>query len=250
MCSTHSVREVKLSNTKPKIALIDGDIVCYRIGFASEQAPEWACAARLDEFILSTLQGVGCSEYEGYLTGQGNFRETIAVTAPYKGQRSGVKPIHYNFIRDYLQSKWEFVVVDGEEADDRIAIRATSLADEGIICSIDKDFDQIPGWKYNFVKGITYYVTEREGIKAFYRQILTGDRIDNVIGLRGIGPVKANKILDGASGELDCYQRVLQEYAGEEQRVLENGRLLWLRRYHGQLWEPPSLSESSTSEGN
>ena len=39
-----------------------------------------------------------------------------------------------------------------EEADDTIAIRATELGDEAIIVSLDKDFDQVVGWHYNFSK--------------------------------------------------------------------------------------------------
>ncbi len=33
---------------------------------------------------------------------------------------------------------------------------------------------------------------------------------------------------------------VVKAYDGDEGRVLENARLLWLRRYENQMWEPPN----------
>ncbi len=60
--------------------------------------------------------------------------------------------------------------------------------------SIDKDLDMIRGWHYNFIKDKKYFIDDQQAIKHFYTQILTGDRVDNIIGLRGIGPKKAEKI--------------------------------------------------------
>ena len=76
-------------------------------------------------------------------------------------------------------------------------------------------------------------------MKFFYKQILTGDRADNIVGLYGIGPKKAEKILADCKTEQDFYLECLHQYGGEEDRVVENARLLWLRRYPEQLWEPP-----------
>lgn len=125
------------------------------------------------------------------------------------------------------------------EADDAISIAATELGEDAVIVSIDKDLDQLPGWHYNFVKRNLYYVTASEGIRNFYRQILTGDRVDNIIGLRGIGPVKADRILGESGTEQDYYQKVLGAYEGNDGRVLENGQLLWLKRSLSDSWLPP-----------
>jgi len=35
------------------------------------------------------------------------------------------------------------------------------------------------------------------------------------------------------------YLEVVNAYNGDFDRVLENARLLWLRRYDNQMWEPP-----------
>jgi hypothetical protein len=184
-----------------------------------------------------------CEDYKGFLTGKGNFRDLIAVTAPYKGQRVSDKPVHLQALRCHLVTSWGFTVVQGIEADDAVGIAAYAVPeDETIMVHIDKDLNQFRGWHYNYRKKEKYYVTEFEGLHSFYTQILTGDRIDNIIGLKGIGPVKAKRILEECTNENELYQAVLKAYEGDQQRVLENGQLLWLQRSLNQVWTPPSSS--------
>jgi len=229
----------------PKVALLDADILTYRIGFASEDETEQVALARVKEVVLEIVYNdLECDDYMAYITGANNFRKDIAVTAPYKGNRKEVaKPKHYHAIREHLV-RLGATLVDGMEADDAIAIKAQ----EGNywICSIDKDLDQLEGWHYNFVKKEKYYVTNWQGLVSFYSQILTGDRIDNVVGLKGIGPVKAAKILQDCKTEKELYDACLKAYNGDEARVIENARLLWLLRTPQQVWSPPlSLQDSS-----
>ena len=101
--------------------------------------------------------------------------------------------------------------------------------------SIDKDFNQVAGWHYNFVKKEKYYVSEQEGLRFFYKQILMGDKADNIVGIKGVGPVKADKMLAEATTEPEMLAVCLEALGND--RTLENGRLLWLRRKHQQLWE-------------
>ena len=77
----------------------------------------------------------------------------------------------------------------------------------------------------------------------FYEQILTGDRADNIVGLKGIGPVKAKRILADCDKEQDLWDAVVTAYDGDEERVTENARLLWLRRQRNEIWVPPSSRE-------
>lgn len=221
-------------------ALIDGDILCYRIGFATEDEDEGTAINTMATFIedLLLFDLLDYEETEIFLTGDTNFRHDVAVTAPYKGNRKDVrKPKHLPLLRDYLVKAWGATISDGQEADDEIAIRATELGSECIIVSIDKDFMQVPGWHYNFIKREKKFVTEEEGLRFFYKQILTGDNADNIKGIKGVGPVRAEKMLKDASTPYQLYQCCV-EAMGEE-RVLENARLLWLRREVGQTWEPP-----------
>jgi len=221
-------------------ALVDADILVYRFGFASEGDPAEFALARLSEFLDNLYVNLPVDEVEGYLTGKGNFRNEVAVTAPYKGTRKADKPYHFGLLREYMQKSWGFIEVEGIEADDKLGIEAYKHApEETIIVSIDKDLNMIRGHHYNFLKNEKYYVTEEEGIRNFYLQILTGDKVDNIIGLQGIGPVKSKKLLADCNTELEMYETVLKAYNGDEARVLENARLLWILREEKQVWQPP-----------
>lgn len=223
------------------IAIVDADILVYRFGFASEGDPAEFALARLSEFLDELYINLNVDDVQGYLTGKGNFRDEVAVTAPYKGNRTdNAKPYHFQLLREYMEKSWNFEVVNGMEADDALGIYAYAHDPEDyILVTLDKDINMIRGHHYNFVKGEKYFITEEEGIKNFYLQILTGDKVDNIIGLRGIGPVKANKLLAECKTEKEMYDVVLEAYEGDEARVVENGRLLWILREKGQVWQPP-----------
>ena len=229
------------------LALIDADIVCYRIGFASEDVSEKICVARCADFMEELVMKPWVGDYQGFLTGSNNFRKDIAVTAPYKGNRTQSKPKHYELIREYLNKAWACEVIEGQEADDAIGIKAYEMEDveDYVIMSIDKDLNMIRGWHYNFIKDEKYLVNDQEAIKHFYTQILTGDRVDNIVGLKGVGPKKAEKILQDCVTEADMYKAVLEAYDNDEKRVLENGQLLWIRRKENQIWSPVLCSTSS-----
>jgi hypothetical protein len=199
------------------------------------------------------LQPLRC---EFYLTGKGNFRERVGTILPYKGQRSPFsKPTHYTAIREHLVGRYGAIIVTGQEADDEIGIRATELcavAIEGalqntpfVIVSVDKDLDQLPGWHYNWVTGNLYNVTNEEAVRNFFRQLLTGDAVDNIPGIEGIGPVTAGKLIDGISKPRQLFRAVRDEYRKAfpeglvvpggnrltaDEAMLENASLLWLRR--------------------
>jgi 5'-3' exonuclease len=134
---------------------------------------------------------------------------------------------------------WDAVVVEGEEADDAIATAASTayLNDHPIMVSIDKDFDQVEGLHYNFVKREEYFVSTDQGMKSFYKQILTGDTIDNIIGVDGIGAGGAEDLIGNCRKETDMWD-ICEDQLGYD-RALENARLLWLRRRAGQMWMPP-----------
>ena len=221
-------------------ALVDADILVYRFGFASEGDPAEFALARLSEFLDNLYVNLPVDEVEGYLTGRTNFRNEIAVTAPYKGTRKAEKPYHFGLLREYMQKSWGFVEVEGMEADDKLGIEAYKHdEEETIIVTLDKDLDMIRGNHYNFVKDEQYVITEEQGIRNFYLQMLTGDKVDNIIGLTGIGPVKSKKMLADCKTEKEMYDVVLTAYENNLDRVIENGRLLWILREEGQVWQPP-----------
>ena len=219
--------------------LVDGDIIAYKSCFGTLEKSFEETLDKMEstlEYILdSCLFEPDASHLEVFTTGKGNFRYDLYPE--YKGNRKGsTKPENLSLSYGYLIEEWDAKVSSGQEADDDIGIRATELGQTCIVASIDKDFLQLPCNHFNFVKGVHTKVTEFEGLYSFYKQILTGDAVDNIKGLWQVGEKKATKILEGCRTEEDLWDRVLRAYDGDLDSVLLNGRLLWLRREEGELW--------------
>lgn len=226
--------------------LIDGDIVAYRAAFATQDGLPEDAEGKVDElmeFIIGECVDFpfpSPDDFQTYLTGKTNFRFDIAKSYPYKGNRSATeKPIYLGVARDWMVNKYSAIVSENEEADDLISKGAAALDYNCVVASIDKDMLQLPCWHFNFGRNEWTKVGEYEGNLFFYTQILTGDRADNIIGLHGIGPKKAEKLLQDCDTEESMWDAVVKAYEGDIERVVENARLLWLRRYENQLWEPP-----------
>lgn len=227
-----------------KNVLVDGDIIVYRSAYSTEGMEPEDCEHKVDEILEDIMDEVMFGHYPDmmqlYLTGANNFRHDIATIAPYKGHRRDTpKPEHFAHARDYLVDHWDAVVSEGEEADDMIAKAATKIGPKAIIVSVDKDFLQVPCSFYNLTKREFVEVDEASGIKFFYTQVLTGDRADNIKGLKGIGPKKAERILADATTEQELYDKVFEAYDGDLGALIENAQLLWLRREDDELWLPP-----------
>lgn len=232
---------------------VDADLVAYSCSFATQEKTKGDLHNAIDELIgyvvSSTVVFAGEGNVSGYLTGSDNFRFDVAKTYPYKGNRKETeKPKWLADSREYMQDKYGFGVTVGCETDDKLAEEATSYYDPDayVIASLDKDMFTIPGYKFNWRKGTFEYSTKHDALKFFYTQLLTGDTADNIVGLYRVGPRKAEKILDGALSEVEMYTRVLKAYSESptlvgdpEERIVENGRLLHLCRYEGEIWKPP-----------
>lgn len=240
---------MKLEASPPKSELgkilIDGDVLCYRAAWSADKKSLVDAKRKISEVLNWTLNNASTSieydDYHVYLTGNGNFRFDVAVTAPYKGNRDDTpKPRYLKDVREYLMRAHPTTVSSGEEADDLLAIAATKHGPSAIIASNDKDMRQVPCFHYNFNTDEWYSVTEFEGLVSFYQQILIGDRVDNIFGLKGIGKAKSARMLAGCETEEDLWGTVLEAYDGNRERVVENARLVWLRRQEGEIWLPPT----------
>ena len=222
------------------LALLDGDIIVWRIGATTQDVDEKITLSRINSYLDNILFDSGASDYLVFLTGGNNYRKVIYPE--YKANRTQDKPKHYELIREYLMNHEAAVMCEEEEADDVIGYSQT---ENTIICTIDKDLDQIPGRHFNFVKNKHYYVTEDEGLAFFYSQLLTGDRVDNIPGLPKVGPVKAKKILGEWTNEQDAKAKTLkayQEFLGlDEEKARERisliGKLLYIRRQPLEMWQ-------------
>lgn len=240
---------------KPHV-LIDADILAYSIPFKfMQEAEEDICLHTLDKKIREIIKETEATTYQLYLTGEGNFREDIAITAVYKGGRTKDKPTHYKSSRNFMVKCWGAVVVDGIEADDAITIFATQNKD-CVIASIDKDLKQVGGWHYRWSVGerkasmeyipqLGYLRLNEErklefgGDKGLYAQMIIGDRVDNIIGLKGKGDVFAYEALKDCENEKELKGKVFELYKeefGEDYlfRFSENFQLLYMLRAEGK----------------
>jgi DNA polymerase-1 len=204
-----------------------------------------------------TERGIEFDALDLFLTGKGNFREALATIKGYKANRDpGHRPVHYKSIRRYLINRWGAKVVDGIEADDAVAMEAHALGydpDRIIIVTCDKDLLTVPGLQYNFQKRKFVTVTPDEASMNFYRQLITGDTTDNIGGAFRAGAKLADKIIVPGQSEHDRYMACLvayqkgKDYKGcpyanlsAAEALLENARLLHLKRFAGDVWQPPS----------
>jgi hypothetical protein len=257
--------------------LIDSDILLYEVGFAAETGwlgdgyvPFDYVAELLDNRIGNICAMVEATEPPIlYLTGKGNFRFDIAKRTPYK-DRPNNKPWHYKNIKAYIKGKYDYVESEGMEADDLMALQQTERPNETIICSRDKDLRAVPGWQYGWelgnqpqfgpllVDSIGHIRLSDKRDKVigygglfFYAQCLTGDSVDSIPGLGGkTGPVKAMRILEGATTLEEAFKLVQEAYRASygdrgDEELLEQGRLLHMtRNLHPDgspvLWELPN----------
>lgn len=216
---------------KDRVAIVDGDIVCYSCAWVANKADHYSAAlGAVKEMLLNMIDNLSLDDMQIYLTGKTSFRKLI--DPEYKKHRKDLeKPKYINEVYNYLTDKWNAQwAEDGLEADDSLGIELTKNPDY-ICCTSDKDLNQIPGWHYNWSKYKIYEVTPLEGKKALWLQMLTGDRGDNVTGIKGIGPVKAEKILGIDSvNYFDLVQSIYTEY-GRETDFVKNYKLLKILQY-------------------
>ena len=187
---------------------------------------------------------------------QPNFRDALAIGKAYKGTRKQDKPFHWINLTAYILSKEAVEVANGYEADDSIAMAHIKNPDTTVICTRDKDLRMVPGSHYGWecgkqpefgpveydsvgnielVRGASGNKIRGGGFAFFASQLLTGDVVDNIGGLKGIGPVAAYDILQNCTTEreyfnavVSCYQKLLNTRWKE--LLTEQCALLWIVR--------------------
>lgn len=166
------------------------------------------------------------------IDGEGNFRKDVAFSMPYKGTRSP-KPLRWKAMREWFEKTYEgqYVIEVDQEADDAVAIlgwwgwkqyKKTGI-NPIVMCHIDKDIDQVPGWHINYDTGKIKWIDEIEACRNLWAQVLQGDKTDDIPGLPGatkevkerfglkkdqIGPVGAKSIIANCETEQEMIDNV------------------------------------------
>lgn len=254
-----------MTDVRQLLPLIDCDVLTYRCGFAADgqmkrealEHEPGATPQRVAEMLAEVdykakaLQNVKTvmdhviskfnGDYRAFIYGGGNFRYELATMRPYKGNRDKmVKPKYFRDIQQYITDVWKAEVVVGQESDDAIGIYQCACPyGTTVICSNDKDMDQIPGWHFNWIKDELYEVSPEEADMMLFYQMLTGDSTDNIPGVTNIGPKKASKILDKCMSPHEAYDAVKKlyekEFGDKHWMVMDEvANLLWIRRRDGE----------------
>lgn len=237
---------------KEAVRWINGEDDVYIIEPETELEDVDAAIHNVKSILGTMLSLTRTRDYTIYIGGQGNYRYTI--DPEYKANRKP-RPHHYDAVKRFLIEEEGAVVVDGMEVDDACSIEQYKdyrLVLEGahpmgkpytMIASIDKDLDMVPGWHYNWNKQLKYFITEEEGIKNFYLQLLTGDKqTDNIPGLKGVGSKTSIKMLKDCSTEKELYDVCMLAYTEKEtpmDRMHMNAKLLWMSKNEPNDWRAP-----------
>ena len=248
-------------------ALVDADSLLYKVGFAIEEKIVWneaevnagleeeydieydtnldQCYKTFDQLIDTMLHVTDCDDVFLVFTGAGNFRTEFPLD--YKAHRkNNRKPEGYHEILAYAKENYDTYTAEGMEADDFVVYLKATEPEDWILCAIDKDvLYQSEGTHYNYHHWDEITVTKEEAIRYAYYQTLTGDTSDGYKGVKGIGPKKADAILEGCTTEHEMWQAVLAAYDSKgqtEEEALWTMRLAQMHQFDGNeinLWEPP-----------
>lgn len=160
----------------------------------------------IDDQIASLCKTLGADTYFGF-TGRGEvFRHKVATLLPYKGQRSEVKPLLLEQLKDYVIDRHNITLVTEQEADDHVNMAVLAGYKEWLkygkddsykVCGIevDKDSKQCDGFHHNPNRDAVGVMREISGFGGLwldekgdvdgcgrmwlYYQIAAGDVADN-----------------------------------------------------------------------
>ena len=222
--------------------LIDHDILLYRALWGCKEG-YYRQLQTCDYMLEKIMDKLESTDLTLIMSGNNNFRYQISPT--YKANRDpSQKPFYLHDAKQYYITYWDAVVSEGMEADDVIGM---AHDEESIVVSTDKDMYQLGGLIYNPVKNEMYDI--QNPWYFFYRQMLTGDKADNIEGVRN--PEKAHhkdppNFTEATAGELlagktkeECFDIVVNQYCrtfdiGWYQKFNVNARLLFLKRASAQ----------------
>lgn len=223
-----------------RTAVIDGDVLLHMSIWNSPDLED--ALESLEIHFEGVMEGSWSQDYVMAFGGPNNFRDVLY--SEYKKSTSRAKskstrPEWFGDLKSEATSLYEnSVICDGYEADDMVRIWATELdkwEKDFIVCSVDKDLDCIPGKHYNPRKSDIYWVSPKYSEMFYWKQLLMGDTVDNIPGVEGIGPKKAEKLIEDCETRKD-YERVVFNTYNDKypedgfDRMLLNGKLLHMWR--------------------
>jgi DNA polymerase-1 len=223
-----------------RLLIIDGHAYAYRAFHAIRdlRSPGGQPTNAIYGFVkmLAKMRAALGPTYSVVVWDGGLSAERMAALPEYKAQRPempGDLKLQLDDMAGYLKAAGVFSICrEGVEADDYIACLARRAADAGlevVIASSDKDFMQLVSERIGLLnpndKTETIWTEQQVRAKAGVApaQIvdwlsLTGDSVDNIPGVPGIGPKTAAELLNQFGTVRGLYER-LDEVKSEKLRA-------------------------------
>jgi len=226
-------------------AFIDADSLAYAAGYCEYEAE---MRMSVDEKLRTIAEDTGADRlfiFCEHPYAKLNFRTHVAVTKPYKGNRKGrEKPPFMVDAKIYMRDHYGAEFVVGMESEDEMTIRAHAVGEQRCVkCAIDKDALMHPGRFYDYRTGKSFVISEDYAEYAKWLQILTGDSVDCIPGLVGVGPKKAEALLTGSS----CYKGAViaayRDHGHPYEYLLEQARLVYILKRRGEVFTPCTREE-------
>ena len=209
--------------------------------------------SRIDDIISETFT----KGAELYFSSGKNFRHELCDM--YKGNRTKMRyPEGLEWLKQELTKEYAGEICDGYEADDKVVYLKRKYPKKYVLCAIDKDvLNAVPGKHFDYYHGRFHFIETdiHTATKWPYLQCLTGDTADNIEGIRGIGPKRAEKLFEGCELPCDYWNRVVDTYVDKGKSIkqaIETMRLVWMHSLQDdgtiKLWEPPCVTNYERSK--
>lgn len=133
----------------------------------------------------------------------------------YKANRKDKeKPVMYDIVLNEIYNNYNVQSLPNLEADDTCRIiyeDNKTFPIRKLLVSIDKDFHSFPCELYDPLHNKQYVINPAEADYNLMKQIIMGDKADNIQGLDGYGEVKTVKFLDSEPHILDDVKELFRE---------------------------------------
>jgi len=212
--------------------------------------------------LLEIKAATNTNKMELYFTEGRNFR--YDVFPMYKANRKRTRyPQGMGVVKRALLEKYKGKICTTYEADDICVTLVMASPEKYILACVDKDLiGSVPHRVFNYYSSIHYNIdmkwvetSARDAYQFPYKQCLMGDSTDNIQGVPGIGPKKAEKALEGLVTPCDMWKAVVKLFKSKKLTVKD--AIMTMRLVHMQqlipdgegdyivnLWQPPCDTES------
>ncbi len=255
--------------TNQRVLLIDTDTLVYAAATRCETNVDWgdgqwSLSANLDEAksmftsdLKRILRETKAANYRLAISDYYHDRWREQVLTTYKQNRTARRPLVYDALRKWLEAHPKAYHAPHLEGDDILGILMTDDAfypnAQKVCCAIDKDMQQVPGFHLNYQRARDTgnweptVVTDDDADHFHMYQTLTGDSVDGYKGCPGVGPKRAEKLLDCPPE--DWWEAVVEAYSKKgltEDDAIQQARVARILRVTDYdktkkeviLWEP------------